>query len=383
MGRNTVAAGLILCVTLIMPPTIARAQYAPTVDISMIHEAHHAMEKGVDFLRSTRMDDGSWSSYPAITALVVTALLRCPDNVVDPGDPMIERGCAFVVSNVQPDGGIYTQDPMRSYNTAICLMALVESANPVYHDIITRAREYLIMQQADERVGYDTVDSLYGGFGYGGDERPDLSNLQVAIETLAESESYEDISEADLKTVGGVDHKTGRRPYYEKAVIFLTRCQNLKSTNPYNFATNDGGFMYYPGNSKAGDTSSYASMTYAGLKSFIYANVDRDDERVKAAYGWITRNYSVTENPGIGSDGLFYYYHTMSKALNIYGTDFIVTVDGVRYNWREDLIRQLATIQKDDGSWANDNARWWESNKDLVTAYAILSLLNAGWPAGD
>jgi squalene-hopene/tetraprenyl-beta-curcumene cyclase len=94
---------------------------------------------------------------------------------------------------------------------------------------------------------------------------------------------------------------------------------------------------------------------------------------------WISKNYTVKENPGIGSDGLFYYYHTMSKALNVYGADFVVTPDGKKNNWREDLIRQLATIQLQDGSWVNENARWWESNKDLVTAYSILSLINSGW----
>jgi squalene-hopene/tetraprenyl-beta-curcumene cyclase len=372
---------LILTIIISLYCAVVYAQKpAKTVDTSIIYEAGHSIKRGIDYLHSTSQDDGSWDHYPATTALIVTAMLRSPDDIVQSGNPDIEKGLKFILGFVKPDGGIYTNDPMKAYNTAICLMALVEAGKPEYNEIISNARKYLLSQQADEHAGYSVSDSLYGGIGYGDDDRPDLSNLQMALEALAASESYEKVAEADMKGQEGRNPVTGNKPHYEKAIVFLTRAQNLKSTNPYSFALNDGGFMYYPGLSKAGGVRSYGSMTYAGLKSFIYANVDKNDERIKAAYMWISKNYTVKENPGIGSDGLFYNYHTMSKALNVYGTDYIVTPDGKKNNWREDLIRQLATIQFQDGSWVNENARWWESNKDLVTAYSILSLINAGWP---
>ena len=40
-------------------------------------------------------------------------------------------------------------------------------------------------------------------------------------------------------------------------------------------------------------------MTYAGIKSMIYCGVDKDDPRVKKAYEWIKKNYSVEKNPGM------------------------------------------------------------------------------------
>jgi squalene-hopene/tetraprenyl-beta-curcumene cyclase len=353
---------------------------AGSVDISVSNEAKHSLKTAVDFLRSSRQDDGSWSHYPAVTALVVNALLRCPDDIIKPGDPAIEKGLDFITANVKPDGGIYTDDPMKSYNTSICMMALLETGNKKYDKIISDARKFVLTLQADENSGYASSDSLYGGIGYGDSGRPDLSNLQNALEVLANTEKFEEISESSLKPAQGISSKTNNKPYYEKAIIFLTRAQNLKSTNPYPWAGNDGGMMYFPGSSKAGGVSSYGSMTYAGLKSFIYAKVDKNDQRVKAAYKWICDNYSVTENPGIGDDGLFYYYHTMSKALNVMGIDFITSSDGKKNNWREDLINQLLRVQAADGSWANTNARWWETNKDLVTAYSMLSIINAGWP---
>src|SRR5437773_7160188 len=51
--------------------------------------------------------------------------------------------------------------------------------------------------------------------------------------------------------------------------------------------------------------SSYGSMSYAGLKSFIYANLKKDDPRVVAAVNWLKRNYSVDENPALGAQGLY------------------------------------------------------------------------------
>ena len=58
-------------------------------------------------------------------------------------------------------------------------------------------------------------------------------------------------------------------------------------------------------------------MTYAGLKSMIYAGVDKDDQRVTAARKWITQFYTIEENPGMGQQGLFYYYQTFAKTLSI------------------------------------------------------------------
>jgi len=34
--------------------------------------------------------------------------------------------------------------------------------------------------------------------------------------------------------------------------------------------------------------------------------------------------------------------------------------DGRKANWREDLALKLINLQKADGSWANDNGRWWK-----------------------
>lgn len=89
-------------------------------------------------------------------------------------------------------------------------------------------------------------------------------------------------------------------------------------------------------------------MTYAGMKSFIHAGLSRDDERVLAADGWITRNYTVQNSPELGNQGLLYIIYTMAKALAIFGRTNLIDSAGSTHNWREDLAGKLISIQ--DGS---------------------------------
>ena len=115
-------------------------------------------------------------------------------------------------------------------------------------------------------------------------------------------------------------------------------------------------------------------MTYAGLKSMIYAGVSLKDKRVKAAVMWIKKNYDLKSNPGLADSGLYYYYHTFAKALDAMGQDVIADKDGKKHNWRAELVNELARRQQKDGSWVNGNARWLEGDKNLVTGYALLAL---------
>jgi len=127
---------------------------------------------------------------------------------------------------------------------------------------------------------------------------------------------------------------------------------------------------------------SYGSMTYAGFKSYIYADLNRDDPRVQLAYDWLRRNYTLEENPGIGMEGFYYYILAMSRALNAWGLPYVQTVneDGStaeRRDWANDLIDRLAELQKPDGSFTVLHERWLEGEPILITAYCLLALQNA------
>ena len=174
-------------------------------------------------------------------------------------------------------------------------------------------------------------------------------------------------------------------PNLQKALVFVSRCQNLKSEfNDQAWAgkVNDGGFIYTAaqgGSSMAGKEAngglrSYASMTYAGLKSMIYAGLSREDPRVKAALAYITHHYSLDENPGLGQQGLYYYYHTFAKTMSVLDTPTITDAAGVSHDWKSELTAALAKRQQADGSWVNHADRFMEGDPNLVTAYALLAL---------
>jgi squalene-hopene/tetraprenyl-beta-curcumene cyclase len=115
-------------------------------------------------------------------------------------------------------------------------------------------------------------------------------------------------------------------------------------------------------------------MTYAGLKSMIYAGVAPDDPRVVAATEWLRRHYGFAENPGMADAGLFYYLHTAAKALDALGSETFRDATGTKHRWREELAAAIIARQQPDGSWVNENPRWFEGDANLVTSYALLAL---------
>jgi len=124
-------------------------------------------------------------------------------------------------------------------------------------------------------------------------------------------------------------------------------------------------------------------MTYAGLKSMIYAGLTPEDKRVKAAFEWIKKNYDLTQNPGQGQNGLYYYYQTFAKALDTLEVAELEVASGAKHDWRAELVAVLAEKQNKDGSWVNDNPRWMENDPILVTGFALMVLADCKAFAGN
>jgi squalene-hopene/tetraprenyl-beta-curcumene cyclase len=135
-----------------------------------------------------------------------------------------------------------------------------------------------------------------------------------------------------------------------------------------------GGFIYETGHYKDERSRSYGSMTYAGLKSLLFAQVDRDDVRVRRAVEWIGQHYTLEENPGFGTTSLYYYYMTVAKCLNELGQEVVRGNNGTDHYWRKELIEKLLSLQHEDGYWVNSDGRYWENIKDLTTAYAVTAI---------
>jgi squalene-hopene/tetraprenyl-beta-curcumene cyclase len=354
------AASFALVATFLPGPALAADEAAVTA----------AIARASAFLAKAQDDAGSFKPDlgPAVTGLAITGLVR---SGTPADDPVVRKALAYLLTFRQPDGGIYAPDsPVANYETSIAMLALAAcNAGGRLDDEIAGAVKFVKKIQWDDGEGKPESDPAFGGAGYGKKSRPDLSNTAFMIEAL--------------RTVG----ESESDPAIQRALVFVSRAQNLPGPhNPLPFPEKnpDGGFYYTPANggeSQAGTTEngglrSYASMTYAGLKSMIFAGLPKDDPRVKAATEWLTKHYTFEENPGMGQAGLFYYYHTASKALGVLGGARFIDAAGKAHDWRDELTTAIVSRQRADGSWANANERWMEGEPVLTTAYALLALAN-------
>jgi squalene-hopene/tetraprenyl-beta-curcumene cyclase len=328
-----------------------------------------SVSRGVEYLKA-QQKNGSWMSHPGITALCLRALVKASDEIT-PSTPWIEQGFAYLLSCQREDGAFVDPNARMqttNYSTALAILALVERDDAKSKKAVQKGQAFLVEMQADEGEGYELEHDMgYGGIGYGGDERPDLSNLQLALEALKASGLPDD------------------HPAYQKALIFLKRCQDIEG-NTMEWAGASGGFAYAPDASSnqalpanrgaSQEVAPYGSMTFAGLKSLLFCNVEKSDPRVKEAMVWISNNFSVSEHPNFGQNSIYYYFKTMSKALEVADVDVLTLADGQTVDWRDALVAELIKRQGEDGSWVNSAKRYMEGVPVLVTSYA-LSALNA------
>ncbi len=359
------------CLILAAIPFAPLATVAADQPIGVNRQIYNSMVvKAIAYLETKgQSEDGSYSGFsgPGVTALATTALIR-HGRPVD--SPAVAKGIKYLKQFVQEDGGIYQEGTLyRNYETCLAILCFSEiNQDGQYNTLLKRADAFVRKIQRDDGEGADPSDFGYGGSGYGKHKRPDLSNTSFFIDALH-----------------SLDHGADD-PAIQRALVFISRCQNLESEHnrtPYSAKNPDGGFYYTPaagGSSQAGMTTSgglrsYGSMTYAGLKSMIFAGVGPDDPRVKSAVSWIRKNYDLKSNPGIGNSGLYYYYHMFAKALDATGKATIEGQDGKLHDWRAELVGALAQRQRPDGSWVNENDRWLEGDANLVTAYALLALV--------
>ena len=341
-----------LLVALVAVPAAA----AGDLDPKLRDQADHAIAAGLGYLGKHQGEDGSWSKSVGVTAIAVRGFLERRGGRIDPD---VAKAVAFIVKHAHKDGSISESKENVAYNTATALVALQATKDKQYADTIHKGQQYLARAQIDEGEKHKPSDPQYGGIGYSDDDRPDLSNQYMALEALRTT---------------SFDPKS---PVWEKALKFVSRCQNRSESNDQSWAANDGGFTYTPGYSPHGATASYGGMTHAGLLSLLFAGVDKSDPRIQAAHDWIRAHYTLDENPGVkDKSGLYYYYTAFAQSMAAYGTPTVKTPDGTDHAWREEFVREIVSLQdKADGSWMNaDSPRWWEGDKNLTTARMVVAL---------
>lgn len=362
------------------------------------------MQKGLDWLLAQQSEPGVWSMpgrdgkvqpEPGVTALALAALAGKPAATRSAKETeSLTKGIEWLLAQqkAHEDGAFSDQVPNYVTSAAVLAISRARGIDVDAKEIaqsLAKAQKYLLMIQNIERNGYMPSDRDYGSVGYGGAQRGDLSNTQMALDALRAT---------------GLDASDDA---FAKALIYLRRVQNLpgqgswsgKGTNDKGDKVDivpgdDGGATYYPGVSYAGydETAdggfvprSYGSMTYALLKCYVIAGIDRNDPRIGKALDWCFKNFTLDINPGVKASlgenvqyqGLFYYYLALSRALSIAGVDKIPAKAeaDAGLDWRTALETKLEALQQDDGSWVNaKNSRWWENSPMLCTAYALLAL---------
>jgi squalene-hopene/tetraprenyl-beta-curcumene cyclase len=373
-----------------------QGEQALVVSESLRREAQAAVDRGLRWLKERQQEGGHWSNpeFPALTALPLWAWARAGWT----DTPEALRAAAFIVANAKENGAIYhvpvearAGGGLPNYNTALCMVALHLMGRPEYIPHVQRARAFVAKTQ---HLGGDVY---YGGMGYdasSGRAYADLSNSYIAYEAMRLTESVEDLRREGEARVD-LDWKAAEK--------FIQRTHNDARFNEQPWASDDpedrGGFAYHPEQTRSGTTTnatgqvkfrSMKGMTYAGLLSYIYADVDRTDPRVEATVDWVVGHWGLGSNNRVTGgtekadtqddrEGLYYLYHVMAKGLQAYGTDVFRPAGRPPFNWRIDLIERLLALQKTDpdtgsGFWVNDVGRYWESDPVLVTSYALLAL---------
>ena len=373
-----VSIGLVWCLAL--GTTVhaePRQDEMPPLPPELAANAQKAIDRGLTFLQSTQDKDGGWTAMygPAVTAIVAKAFAQ--DKDYGPRHPIVRRAVAYILRYEQTDGGFYERrQNLANYQTSVVMMLLGSLDDPAYRPRIAKAQAFLKRLQYDANESVDAANPWYGGAGYNTAKRPDLSNTQMMLEALHESGLPKD------------------DPVYRRALAFVSRCQMYDPANDQPFAcgATDGGFIYTShdgGESKASEdlkdgqapARSYGSMTYAGFKSMLYADVSRDDPRIQACLRWIRNNWTLDHNPGMphqrSHEGLYYYYQVFAKAMRAWGKPVITDAAGKPHRWRVELCRKLISLQKSDGSWINDRDRWLEGDGNYITALTISTLQTA------
>ena len=318
------------CIALALAAGIAFANEVSPLEASIA--------KGAKYLLANQQADGHFSDaqMPALTALPLWALSGCGDT----SETVVEakkKAAKFVLGTQREDGGFYVPKPGAP---------------------LLKAREYIASSQL---TGDDT---MAGGFGYDKISRrryADLSNTSYALSAMAKTASLEEFREGGKR----VDLD------WDKALAFVDNL--MKKDGPdaggaaYNDRTPQGGTETNAQGKVA--LRAYGAMTYAAVLSMCSAKLDKGDPRVRQSVEWMERNWSVDENPGMGNQGLYYFYDIMTRALDAAKIGKVG-----EHDWKKEISAKIVSLQREDGSWANENNRFWESDPVLCTSFALLAL---------
>lgn len=314
---------------------------ARAADRVSAEQVREAVRRGVASLRRAQGADGTWqgdSRGNGATALVLLAMYNAG---VGAEDPQFAKGLAAL-------GAAPSQSTYEAALRCQLYAALAESQPPAaradLQDKLRSAADYLIKGQLPTGMWTYTLDAGAG----------DNSNTQFALLGLHEA------AKAGAKVP---------REIWVRAVQYYHGAQGQ-----------DGGWGYVAGQ------PSYGSMTAAGVASlFITGEQQRvagpkifkngaypscgrylQNTALTAGMNWLTKNFSVTVNPGKGATWLYYYLYGLERTGMIAGQQ-----NFGKHDWYREGAAFLVADQRADGSWGGAS---------YETAFCVLFLAKGNRP---
>jgi len=355
-------------------------------------DSRTSLQHACDWLWARQAEDGGWHSETyglmrsgqSLTPFVLHALLQVPEDRCPRPEGGVERALEFLRRHTSHDGCLGRSDPdiadYPNHATAWALRCLVAVGNDRDRPLIRRMCDYLRAQQFGPESGVKPENFHWGGWGFGSESGVmDIGHTRHALQALSEA--------------GALDEETSQR-----AQDFLRLMQRHPDewraqpevpgitavTNPESF---DGGFYFSPtdlamnkgGHETAADGRnawfrSYATATCNGVLALLAAGVAVDDQRVAAATKWLDEHPGLESPAGVPADAptpwyaALHYYHLAVRAEAWAAT-------GKKGEWRAEIARHLKPLQRQDGSFINDQSPLMKENDPILcTALAVVAL---------
>jgi len=336
-----------------------------------------ALARAARYLWKQQAGDGGWHSHTygllrsgqSLTGFVLDALLGVPTDLFPLPGNQVDRAVAFILRNTRPDGSLGMADPgipdYPNYATALAVRALCRAGQTGW---VQPMVDYLRRQQFTEQNGWTRSHPAYGAWGMGGEVRtpPDTGHVDLSMTRHV----LEALRAADVPATD---------PVFERACVFVERCQNLARQESGTGQRTDGGFFFTTtefDTNKAGHDGqryrSYGTTTADGILALLAAGRPLGDAGIVAAQRWLMGHHHDMAVPGFIGEayqrwprGLAFYYAAASaqafRALKVdAGTG---AVDG------------LLRTQRSDGSWANPENLVKEDDPLIATPFAIRALV--------
>lgn len=249
-------------------------------------QVNAAVQRGLARLRQEQGRDGQWRGgghKGGVTALALLAMLNAG---VAPNDPTVSRGLT-ALAGVKND---------RTYVVSLKCQVFAACKLPQYRPHLEATAKWLVSAQCPT-----------GMWGYGHRNGGDNSNTQFALLGLHEAA------------------KAGINVPKQTWLLARRHYENCQYT--------DGGWGYrgrsrsYGSMTAAGVASLYicgAKLHVAGKKEFVsgaYPGCGKylQDTRLAKGLDWMTKNFSVRENPGRGRSWLYYYLYALERVGMVSG----------------------------------------------------------------